>query len=100
VVFSRIVIATFLLAQVCDGVLTYAAIQLFGASAEGNPIITTWMALVGPEPAIVGAKLLASVCGVILYGLGVHRILLVLTLFYGVAAVAPWLALFHRLSLI
>ena len=96
-VTSRIVIATFLIAQICDGLLTYTAVQLFGASAEGNPIITTWMALVGPEPAIVGAKVLASVCGVILYGLGVHRALLALTVFYGVAAVAPWLAVFHHL---
>jgi Domain of unknown function (DUF5658) len=97
VVASRIIIAAFLIAQVCDGVLTYAAIQLFGASAEGNPIITTWMTLVGPEPAIVGAKVLASVCGVILYVLGVHRILLALTFLYGAAAVVPWLAIFHRL---
>jgi hypothetical protein len=97
VVTSRIIIATFLIAQVCDGLLTYAAIQMFGASAEGNPIITTWMALVGPEPAIVGAKVLASVCGVILYILGVHRVLLALTFLYGAAAVVPWLALFHSL---
>ncbi len=94
---SRIVIVTFLLAQVCDGVLTYAAIQLFGTSAEGNPIITTWMALVGPEPAILGAKVLASTCGVILYALGVHRILLGLTVFYGAAAVVPWMAIFLAL---
>jgi hypothetical protein len=97
VVTSRLIIVAFLIAQVCDGLLTYAAVQLFGAAAEGNPIITTWMALVGPEPAIVGAKVLASVCGVILYTLGVHRILLALTLLYGVAAVVPWLAIFHRL---
>ena len=95
---SRIIVATFLIAQVCDGLLTYAAIQLLGVSAEGNPLLSTWIVLVGPEPAIVGAKVLAGACGVLLYSLGVHRVLLALTVFYGVAAVVPWLVVLHRVQ--
>ena len=93
----QLIVAVFLLAQACDGVMTYAAVQLFGPSAEGNPLLATWIALVGPETAILGAKLLASACGVLLYCLGTHRVLLGLTVLYGVAAIGPWLAVFHTI---
>ncbi len=96
-VTPQLIVAMFLVAQACDGLLTYAAVQLFGASAEGNPLLATWMGLVGPEAAILGAKLLASTCGVLLYCLGTHRVLLGLTVLYGVAAIGPWLTIFHTL---
>ena len=93
----RLIVTLFLIAQVCDGVLTYAALRYFGTAAEGNPLLVTWITLLGPESAILGAKLLASGCGVVLYLVGTHRVLLGLTVLYGVAAVGPWLAIFHRL---
>ena len=93
----RLVIVLFVLAQVCDGLLTYAAVQLFGVEAEGNPLLVTWMALIGSEPALIGAKLLATGCGIFLYMLGIHRVLLALTVFYGAAAVGPWVAIFGQL---
>jgi hypothetical protein len=96
-VTPQLIVAIFLLAQVWDGVLTYAAIQLFGPSAEGNPLLATWIGLVGPETAILGAKLLASACGVLLHCLGTHRVLAGLTLLYGAAAIGPWLVIFHNL---
>jgi hypothetical protein len=93
----RFVVVLFLLAQVCDGVLTYAAVQHFGASAEGNPLILTYIGLFGVEPAIVGAKLLASACGIILYCVGTYRVLIALTLLYGAAAIGPWLSILYAL---
>jgi hypothetical protein len=93
----QLVFVLFLVAQVCDGLLTYAAVDLFGIAAEGNPLLVTWMGLVGPEPALLGAKLLASGCGILLYLVGTHRVLLGLTVFYGAAAVGPWLAIYHQL---
>ena len=39
----RLWLAIFMLLQLADGVLTYAAIERFGASAEGNPILATWI---------------------------------------------------------
>ena len=87
----------FVVAQVCDGVLTYVAVQRFGLVAEANPLLVTWMALIGPAPALAGAKILAACCGVVLYVCGVHRILLALTILYTVAAVGPWLAFFTTL---
>jgi len=53
----------------------------------------TWMALAGPLPTLVVAKIGACICGVILYAHGTHRALASLTILYFVAAVAPWLYL-------
>jgi hypothetical protein len=97
VVTPQLIVAVFLLAQAWDGVLTYAAVQLFGPAAEGNPLLATWIELVGPETAIFGAKLFASACGVLLHCLGTHRVLLGLTILYGAAAIGPWLVVFHTL---
>ena len=96
-VTPQLIVAVFLLAQAWDGVLTYAAVQLFGPAAEGNPLLATWIELVGPETAIFGAKLFASACGVLLHCLGTHRVLLGLTILYGAAAIGPWLVVFHTL---
>jgi hypothetical protein len=83
--------AIFLLFQVADGLITYAAVLTFGITAEGNPLLVTWMHLAGPGQTLLGAKLLACGCGAILYALGVFRILALLTLLYFGAAIVPWL---------
>ncbi len=87
----RLWLAIFVIMQVADGVLTYAAVQQFGSAAEGNPIVATWIVLTGAAPALVGAKLLACACGGVLYAAGVHRILAALSALYLLAAVVPWL---------
>jgi hypothetical protein len=92
---ARLVLAIFLVFQVCDGLITYAAVQALGIQAEGNPLLVTWMHLAGPGHTLLGAKILASGCGVVLYALGVIRILAVLTLLYLGVAIVPWL---HVLS--
>ena len=96
-VTRHLIVAVFLIAQAWDGLLTYAAVQLFGISAEGNPLLAIWMTLVGPESAIIGAKLMASACGILLHCLHIDRVLLGLTVLYAVAAIGPWLAIFHAL---
>lgn len=88
---SRLVLLLFLAAQVCDGLFTYMAVSSFGLGAEGNFLLATWIALVGPAPALLGAKLLAAGCGVLLYVQGVHRALAILTAIYAVGAVGPWM---------
>ena len=89
----------FVLLQLADGVLTYAAVERFGASAEGNPILATWIMLTGAAPALVGAKLLACACGGVLYAAGVHHVLAGLSALYLFAAVVPWLQIFSQLGL-
>ena len=90
---ARLVFAVFLVFQAADGLITYGAVSIYGGIAEGNPLLRTWIDLVGAGPALFGAKLLASGCGAILYALGVTRILLALTVLYLVVALIPWLQL-------
>ena len=49
----RLLFAVFIVLQAADGWLTYEAVDLFGHSAEGNPILATWMHLTGLGPALV-----------------------------------------------
>ena len=86
----------FLTAQFWDGIFTYVAVGIYGIAAEGNALIQTWMYLIGPTPALVGAKVLACLCGTLLYVRGVHHALAALTLLYMVTAVGPWLVIFAR----
>jgi hypothetical protein len=89
-------LALFVILQVADGVLTYAAVDTFGPQAEGNPILSTWIVIAGALPAVFGAKLLACICGGVLYAAGVHRVLAGLATLYFFAAVLPWLHIFSR----
>ena len=49
--------------------------------------------------ALVGAKTLAGACGILLYLKGVHKTLALLTAFYAVGAVGPWLFVLTLLGL-
>jgi len=93
-VTPRLLLAVFIVLQAADGWLTYEAVHLFGASAEGNPILSAWMQVAGFGPALVGAKLMAIGCGTVLYATGVYPILGGLTALYLFGAVVPWLQIF------
>jgi hypothetical protein len=95
----RLWLVFFVLLQLADGVLTYAAVERFGTAAEGNPILATWMVLTGAAPALIGAKLIACACGTVLYFAGVHHVLMALSALYLFAAVVPWLQIFSQLGL-
>ena len=90
----RLWLVLFVLLQLADGVLTYAAVERFGTAAEGNPILATWILITGAAPALIGAKLIACACGGVLYFAGVHRVLAGLSALYLFAAVMPWLQIF------
>ena len=62
----RLWLLIFILLQLADGVLTYAAVDRFGLQAEGNPILVTWIMIAGAMPALFGAKLLACACGAVI----------------------------------
>jgi len=94
----RLWLAIFIVLQLTDGVLTYAAVDLYGVTAEGNPLLATWIILAGAAPALVGAKLMACACGALLFFAGVHRMLIGLSAFYLFAAVMPWLQIFSDIS--
>lgn len=86
----QLVFAAFILAQVLDGILTYAGVSVFGIAAEGNPILAWMMTSYGEIIALAGAKIIAAACGVALYLLAVDRLLAALTLVYVGAAIIPW----------
>ena len=90
----RLWLAIFVVLQLADGVLTYAAVDRFGPGAEGNPILVAWILIAGAMPAVFGAKLLACACGGVLYAAGVHKVLMGLSTLYLFAAVLPWLHIF------
>jgi hypothetical protein len=97
--YARLTFLIFLVLQAADGAITYAAVNLFGLSAEANPILTAWICLVGAGPALMIGKSLAIACGLLLYVRGVHRTLALLNLLYIVVALAPWLRLLSAPSL-
>jgi hypothetical protein len=91
----RFILLLFLVAQVCDGLLTYAAVAVLGVVGEGNLLLASAMHLAGAGPALLAAKTLAAVCGVLLYVRGFYAILGVLTGLYMLLAITPWLVIFH-----
>jgi len=90
----RLWLTLFILLQLADGVLTYAAVYRFGPGAEGNPLLAALIMVAGAMPAVFGAKLLACLCGAVLYTAGVYRVLAGLSTLYLFAAVLPWLHIF------
>jgi hypothetical protein len=92
---ARLTLAVFIVFQLADGLITYTAVDVFGLHAEANPLVATWLAVAGIGPALMGAKLLACSCGLVLYHYGTHRVLAGLTAMYLVGAVGPWL---HQLT--
>ena len=93
----RLILIVFLLTQVFDGILTYVAVAWLGVVGEGNLLLATAMKLAGTGPALLGAKGLAAGCGLLLYTRGLHGVLGALTGLYILAAIAPWLLVFHSL---
>jgi hypothetical protein len=93
----RLILLLFLIAQVCDGLLTYLAVAVLGVVGEGNVLLATAMQMAGAGPALLGAKTLAAGCGFVLYVRGFYGILGVLTGLYMLLAITPWLVIFHGL---
>jgi len=91
---ATVVFAIFTLAQIADGVLTYWGVTTLGIHVEGNSLLATTMYFIGPGRALICAKLLACVCGYILYRTASHRPLAIMAGLYIGVAVAPWLMVY------
>jgi hypothetical protein len=96
--WPRALLVAFIMLQAADGLLTYAAVEQFGAAAEGNPLLETWIVLTGSATALIGAKTMACFCGAVLYVAGVHQVLAGLSVLYLFAAVVPWLRIFAQFT--
>lgn len=91
--FGDAALLLFLVAQACDGVLTYVGVTVYGPHMEGNPLISWLMAAMGDGPGVTTAKLTAGGFGIALHLSAVHKTLALLTAFYLVVAVVPWITL-------
>ena len=89
-------LAIFVVLQGADGVMTFGAVQAFGPVAEANPVLQTWMMLVGPGLTLLIAKGMACALGAVLYRANWHRTLAALTTLVVCAGVGPWLVLLGR----
>lgn len=95
----RLWLAIFIVLQLTDGALTYAAVDLYGPEAEGNPLLATWITIAGAAPALLSAKLMACAGGVLLFLAGVHRTLIGLSALYLFGAIMPWLGIYAQMPL-
>lgn len=83
-------LALFAAVQAADALMTWAGIQRFGFAAEGNPVLSFYMAAFGVGVTLVVAKSVALALAVVLHLRQQHLVLVVLTLVYVAAAIAPW----------
>ena len=91
--FANIVVVIFLIAQACDGVLTYVGVSIYGIGVEGNPLLAWLMERIGEGAALATAKGMAGALGIALHLTAVHRVLAALSAFYVAVAIVPWIAI-------
>jgi hypothetical protein len=91
--FGNLVVIAFLLAQACDGVLTYVGVSVYGLAMEGNPILGWMMGTMGHGVALTAAKGVAGGFGILLHLGSVHKVVAALAAFYFVVAIVPWIAI-------
>ena len=91
--FGDTALLLFLLAQACDGVLTYVGVTAYGSHMEGNPLISWLMTAMGQGAALTTAKVTAGGFGIALHLFAVHKAVAALTAFYLVVAVVPWVTI-------
>lgn len=98
--FSTVAMLAFamIILQVLDGSLTFMGVELFGFSAEGNPLVRTLMHSMGALPALAIVKGIAILAVALLAYLAAHvswipTALRALVLIYTCGAVLPWTAI-------
>lgn len=90
---GELILLAFVTVQLCDGLLTYLGVQIFGLPIEANPIVHWYIRTLGAASGLLFTKLLAVGCAVILHRTARHRTLAALTIVYVACAVVPWVTL-------
>jgi hypothetical protein len=90
---GNIVVIVFLLAQACDGVLTYLGISQYGVRIEGNPLIGWLMVTMGHGLALAATKVTAGAFGIALHLVAGHRVVAALAGVYLIVAILPWIGI-------
>lgn len=91
--FGDVVLVAFLMSQMLDGAFTYVGVTNFGPAIEVNPLMASFMMVVGQGAALAFAKLAAAILGIALHLRRVHGIVAALTGLYVAMAIVPWAAL-------
>jgi hypothetical protein len=94
---SRLVLTIFVVLQIADGLITFGAVRVYGPVAEGNPVLQTWIQLLGPGVTLLTFKTIACAGAALLYFVGRDRTLIALTTLLVFLGVGPWLALLRNL---
>jgi len=94
---ARAILTIFIVLQIADGLITFSAVQIFGTGAEGNPILSTWIAIAGPAATLLAAKSIACGLALVLYGAGRFKTLIALTGVLLVCAIGPWLTILNAM---
>lgn len=87
---APLVFVVFMAAQILDGAFTYWGVRRFGIDVEMNALLASSMLTVGPALTLVGAKLMAGLCGLLLYANGYFRVLAIVSGLCLGLAVIPW----------
>ncbi len=95
---GNVAVVLFLIAQACDGVLTYVGVSVYGPRIEGNPLVAWVMETMGHGPGLAMTKAVAGAFGIALHLSSVHRVVAALTGFYLVVAILPWIGILFFMS--
>lgn len=95
---APLVLAIFIVTQMLDGALTYWGVTRYGVDVEMNSLLVATIREIGPAAALLAAKGVACVCGVVLYmNLYFRPLAAVAGLCLGLAVV-PWVAVASYLA--
>src|SRR5262249_39080618 len=83
-------VALFVSVQCADAVQTAWGIQRFGPSIEANPLLAIYFGAVGPTVTLFGAKFVALIGALALFGCARYLALVLLTIGVVFSAVLPW----------
>ena len=90
---ANVAVVLFLIAQACDGVLTYVGVSVYGPTIEANPMLAWLMGAMGQGMALATAKMTAGAFGIALHLCAVHKVVAALAGFYVIVAILPWIGI-------
>lgn len=94
--FGNMAIVMFFFVQALDGICTYLSVRYTQSiEIEFNPLLRHLFHAWGVVPTLIWAKLLASVCAIILHLHHRHTAIIVVTLIYLIFAIIPGITLVY-----
>ena len=92
--FGDVMVVSFVLMQLFDGVFTYLGVSMWGPAIEANPLVSSAVAVMGLLTGLATVKLFAVGLGILLHLRRVHNLVALLNAIYLAVAIVPWTTLF------